>query len=104
MLALVLNAVSTVLSEQHRSRLMLCLGSLLAVLFITRRLRQWQRLRHIPGPSLAGFSRMFWLVPMARSGEIPAWMLDIERRYGKNMIIKAHAWGFPARITFNKNP
>jgi len=76
-----IGAVSMMLSE-NRS-LVQCLGLLLVVTFLIRRLCQWQRLRHIPGPPLAGFSRLFWLVPMARSGDLPGWMRVAEQKYGK---------------------
>ncbi|KAK4245539.1 cytochrome P450 [Corynascus novoguineensis] len=68
--------------SENRS-LVQCLGLLLVVTFLIRRLRQWQRLRHIPGPPLAGFSRLFWLVPMARSGDLPGWMRVAEQKYGR---------------------
>lgn len=87
MLTPALNAVSTLLSEQHRPGMMLYLSSLLAVVLFVRRLRQWRRLSHVPGPPLAGLSRLFWLVPMARSGDVPSWMLDVERRYGKDLAV-----------------
>ncbi|KAL1839543.1 hypothetical protein VTJ49DRAFT_1406 [Mycothermus thermophilus] len=50
---------------------------------IFRRLRQWYRLSHIPGPPLAGFSRLIWLAPQGMSGQYTAWMRDIDRKYGR---------------------
>jgi hypothetical protein len=78
-------AVSRVLSEQHRLAAVSYFGLLLVVTFLVRRLRQWQRLRHIKGPRLAGFSRWFWLVPVVRSGELPTFMRELESKYGRDL-------------------
>jgi hypothetical protein len=88
MLEQIVDSVSLMLSEQHRLRLVLLLTSLLVITFVVRRLRRWQRLRHIPGPPLAGFSRWFWLVPMARSGELPERARQVESKYGKGIFIR----------------
>ena len=78
-------AMSTLLSKQHELGVVLYLSLFLVVTLFILRLRRWQRLRHIPGPPLAGFSRLSWLVPLARSGEIPAWMREAEQKYGKDL-------------------
>jgi len=62
---------------------MFSLSLLLGVAFIFQRLRQWQRLRHIPGPRLAGFSRWFWLVPLVRSGQLDSRLQALNKKYGK---------------------
>lgn len=85
MLEQIADALSIMLSEQHRLGLVLFLTSLFVATFLARRLLRWQRLRHIPGPPLAGFSRWFWLVPMARSGELPERMRQVESKYGKDV-------------------
>ncbi|KAL2265921.1 hypothetical protein VTJ83DRAFT_5273 [Remersonia thermophila] len=51
--------------------------------FAFRRLSQWYRLSHIPGPPLAGFSRLVWLAPLGLSGQYTTWMRDINRKYGR---------------------
>lgn len=51
---------------------------------LIRRLRQWHRLSHIPGPRWAGFSRLAWLVPLSTSGKYTTWMRDIDKKYGRN--------------------
>ncbi|KAH6846992.1 pisatin demethylase [Chaetomium sp. MPI-CAGE-AT-0009] len=83
MLDQILDAVSIMLSEEHRLELGLFLSSLLVATFVVQRLRRWYRLRHIPGPPLAGFSRWFWLVPTARSGQLPERMRQVESKYGR---------------------
>ncbi|KAK4153647.1 cytochrome P450 [Chaetomidium leptoderma] len=66
-----------------RLGLIVCLGSLLVAAFLFRRLRQWQRLRHIPGPPLAGLSRFFWLVPLVRSSRLNIWLQELDKQYGR---------------------
>jgi hypothetical protein len=85
MLAPLSEAMSMLLFKQHQLGVVFCLSLFLVVTLFIRRLRRWQRLRHIPGPPLAGFSRLAWLVPLARSGEIPTWMREAEQKYGKTL-------------------
>jgi hypothetical protein len=76
-------AASLVFSDEPKFSLIFYLSLLLVVAFIIRRLRQWRRLRHIPGPPLAGFSRWFWLVPLVRSGQLDLRLQALNKKYGK---------------------
>lgn len=45
------------------------------------RFQTWSRLRHIPGPSGAGWSR-FWLVKHQLAGKLPLDVADACEKYG----------------------
>lgn len=78
-----LAAVHAALSQI--GQLGITLKTVLALLlgcFLISRLRQWQRLRHFPGPPLAGFSRWFWFFPVVRSGRIHEKLVEANLKYG----------------------
>ncbi|KAK0609885.1 pisatin demethylase [Bombardia bombarda] len=53
----------------------------LAVWVIVSTLRQYYRLRHIPGPRIAGFSK-WWLLRNEMSGRMPFACYDVTEKYG----------------------
>lgn len=93
MFSAVADAAGMMFSDQQRFSLVFYLGSLLVAAFILRRLRQWQRLRHIPGPPFAGFSRWFWLVPLVRSGQLDLRLQALNKKYGKISVFGISPFG-----------
>ncbi|KAK1755519.1 cytochrome P450 family protein [Echria macrotheca] len=62
------------------SPLLLGLGAFVLYLFASR-FRTWTRLRHIPGPRGAGWSR-FWLIRHQLRGTLPNDVADVCEKYG----------------------
>jgi len=59
------------------------LGFGLVILSLTiLRIRDFARLRHIPGPSWAGWTD-FWMIRAQASGRMNFVLQDVNRRYGK---------------------
>ena len=79
MLASILQVVHAIVASIG----VLGLGLSLALLaFFVTRFTRWSRLRHFPGPPLAGWSRLFWLVPYARSNQKHLELYEVNRKYG----------------------
>jgi hypothetical protein len=61
-------------------KLLLCLG---AVIFIGYSVHSWARLRHVPGPPLAGFTRL-WKMRNLLKGELHLKLKSATETYGKH--------------------
>jgi len=57
-------------------------AALVVAWFIARTIWVWRRLRHIPGPTLAGFSSL-WLIRKQSSGRFCEHMRDVSEKYGE---------------------
>jgi hypothetical protein len=55
-------------------------GLIVAVTLI-QKIRNWLQLRHIPGPPLAGFTRL-WMLWHSMGGQIQIILADASRKYG----------------------
>lgn len=53
----------------------------LGILFVADTLRVWHRLSHVPGPFLAGFSKI-WMVKESFKGEQPYAIQRANEKYG----------------------
>jgi hypothetical protein len=53
----------------------------LVILFVADTLRVWYRLSHVPGPFLAGFSKV-WMVKESFKGEQPYAIQKVNEKYG----------------------
>lgn len=63
-------------------RLLLVVGALTwSLYFITTSVSIWGRLRHIPGPSSAGFSK-WWLIRRQMTGKLVLDLRDVCNKYG----------------------
>jgi len=56
---------------------------LFAVYVLITTTYQWFRLRHIPGPRFAGFSKWFWMVPNIWREQMPIELSRECRKYGE---------------------
>jgi hypothetical protein len=64
--------------------------ALLAVLVasaVVSRVRRWRRLRHIPGPLLAGWSKAAWLLRKALGGRFHLDTAEVCEKYGRYLYI-----------------
>jgi hypothetical protein len=57
------------------------LVNVLIVIALALRTRTWLRLRHIPGPPIAGITE-FWLLRKTLSGRAPVAILESRKKYG----------------------
>jgi hypothetical protein len=60
-------------------------AALLLSAWTSRSVWSWYRLRHIPGPALAGVSA-FWLIRKSASGKFHDHMRKVSEQYGKNFV------------------
>jgi hypothetical protein len=63
------------------------LAILIGYAFISR-LRTWFRLRHIPGPAFAGFSKV-WLLRKAIGGRFHLDTAEVCEKYGSGLLLLA---------------
>jgi hypothetical protein len=63
----------------------LCLGALgFALYLLFRRLKEYKRLCHVPGPLLAGWTDL-WLLRYVVSGTLCTKLVDVCEEYGKSV-------------------
>ena len=60
--------------------------------FLFSTIRQWYRLRHIPGPPLASVSAA-WLIRCLASGRFHEHMIDVAEKYGMYLLPGSEAFG-----------
>lgn len=73
--------VSSTVRMPPKSILLLFVCCLLAISFVIRRALAWNRLRHIPGPWPAGFTRL-WLLRSVLGGDIHLDTVKLCDKYG----------------------
>jgi cytochrome P450 len=61
--------------------LALGIGGLVTVLLMSDTLRSWYRLRHVPGPNWAAFSK-YWMVSASLKGNQPYAIYEANQKYG----------------------
>jgi hypothetical protein len=80
------------LSEQSPTALYLQGIFLLVFVQIVRLIRRWYRLRHIPGPTGAGWSS-WWQLRGALSGRYHEDLKNVADQFGKIHWIYSRKWG-----------
>jgi len=60
-------------------------GALLTIWIVISTLRQYLRLRHIPGPTIAGFSR-WWHLRHEMGGNMNLDLYEVTKKYGITQI------------------
>lgn len=69
-------------------------GALVA-LFVSRTLRAWYRLSHVPGPLWCGFSK-YWMVRQSLKGRQPYAIQEVIEEYGEFGLPAAFFLGLPS--------